>query len=246
VAPRPAAQHHGAAPAGAAASIPGEEQLVRRALPTLHQEARRLYRRLGGLLELEELIGLGHGAIVGIVRAYDPQRATFEAYVTLKLRWAMLDGIRRATHGRARVGRARALATGERLGRAAQAKALTEAPPSSSPATPQEGLRRMLARHAGTLAVSLIASTLDVDAVARRSNPEQAVMQAAAAKELREAVAELPDRQRELVERHYFADERFDHIAADLGISKSRASRLHAQAIAALACRLREPSVPSG
>ena len=53
------------------------------------------------------------------------------------------------------------------------------------------------------------------------------------------ALSLLPPRQRAIVERHYFGGERFDEIAESLGVSKSWASRLHAQAMAALAERLR-------
>ena len=49
----------------------------------------------------------------------------------------------------------------------------------------------------------------------------------------------LPARERALIERHYFGGEPFDEIAKDLGISKSWASRLHTQAIQALAKALR-------
>ena len=43
-----------------------------------------------------------------------------------------------------------------------------------------------------------------------------------------------------VTERNYFGDERFDDIARSLGVSKSWASRLHAQAMRALAERLRD------
>jgi RNA polymerase sigma factor for flagellar operon FliA len=72
-------------------------------------------------------------------------------------------------------------------------------------------------------------------------DPEQALLRAARADALREAVVQLPTEQRALVERHYFGDEPFDRIAEDLGISKSWASRLHAQAIGVLAATLRGP-----
>ena len=52
-------------------------------------------------------------------------------------------------------------------------------------------------------------------------------------------VRDLPDRERALIDRHYFGGEPFDEIAKDIGISKSWASRLHAQAIQKLAAALR-------
>jgi RNA polymerase sigma factor for flagellar operon FliA len=45
--------------------------------------------------------------------------------------------------------------------------------------------------------------------------------------------------ERELVRRHYLEGERFDHVAASLGLSKSWGSRLHTRAVARLTKRLR-------
>jgi RNA polymerase sigma factor for flagellar operon FliA len=57
---------------------------------------------------------------------------------------------------------------------------------------------------------------------------------------IRAIVARLPDAERTLVERHYFADETLDQAAAALGLSKSWGSRLHARAIDAIARELRK------
>jgi RNA polymerase sigma factor for flagellar operon FliA len=53
------------------------------------------------------------------------------------------------------------------------------------------------------------------------------------------AIRELPDNEAELVRRHYLEGERFDHVAKDLGLSKSWASRLHTRAIRRLSEALR-------
>ena len=58
---------------------------------------------------------------------------------------------------------------------------------------------------------------------------------------LRRAVEALPERLREIVNRRYFEDERFDSIALRLELSKSRVSRLHAEAVVALARALAVP-----
>jgi RNA polymerase sigma factor for flagellar operon FliA len=56
---------------------------------------------------------------------------------------------------------------------------------------------------------------------------------------VRSAIAELPNEESELVRRHYLEGERFDAVAADIGLSKSWASRLHTRAIGRLSKRLR-------
>ncbi|HEX8112565.1 MAG TPA: sigma factor-like helix-turn-helix DNA-binding protein, partial [Kofleriaceae bacterium] len=48
---------------------------------------------------------------------------------------------------------------------------------------------------------------------------------------LRVAIAQLPDRPRALVTKHYFEGKSLLEAGAELGVSKSWASRLHAQAV---------------
>ncbi|MBI4702874.1 MAG: sigma-70 family RNA polymerase sigma factor [Deltaproteobacteria bacterium] len=239
---RPAGRAGADAPSRRGAT--SEEQLVRDGLPLLRHEARRLWLRLGRKVELEELVGMGQAALVDLVRRYDGRRSTLGAYATERLRWALLDGVRRDTHGRAAAGRARALAASARLGRAtAREPASDEAPPSEQ--EHRQRLRELLDGHAAALAFGLVAGGGDAEPAADScADPEQLSERLASARTLRRAVTELVDgRQRALIERHYFGEERFDDIASDLGISKSRASRLHAEAIGRLAGTLRQAGV---
>jgi RNA polymerase sigma factor for flagellar operon FliA len=90
------------------------------------------------------------------------------------------------------------------------------------------------------MALGLLSGHGDVAAVPDAADdPEERASRAELAQAVRHAVRELPERERALVERHYFDDERFDQIAQDLGISKSWASRLHSQAIERLGELLR-------
>jgi RNA polymerase sigma factor for flagellar operon FliA len=48
---------------------------------------------------------------------------------------------------------------------------------------------------------------------------------------VRQALATLPDKERHFIEKHYFEDKTLTDAGAELGLSKSWASRLHARAI---------------
>jgi RNA polymerase sigma factor for flagellar operon FliA len=65
----------------------------------------------------------------------------------------------------------------------------------------------------------------------RDASPEDLLCDAEMLARVRAAVAQLPDQERHMVERHYFEGERLDQAAAALGLSKSWGSRLHARAI---------------
>lgn len=225
---------------------PETERLVHEGLPLVPAIARRLIRRLGAVasaVSVDDLVSIGHEALVEAARAYDPARAAFVPYASQRIEWAMRDGIRRETHGRAARARVLALAASDALAAALheRARAAPEGTAIDLAAPgPDEGarLRALLDAHAAALAFGLVSAGEAAELPDPSEGPEEQTARRELAERARRAVAELPDRERILVERHHFAGEPLDAIAADLGISKSWASRLHGQAIAALAERL--------
>ncbi len=198
-------------------------------LPVVQAVSRRLARRLGGHVQQDDLAGIGNLALIEVARTYDPTRASFAAYATSRLRWAILDGVRRDTHARSMAARAAAILASDRF-----AEAQASHPEPEGPTTMEEdqaALADLLSGHAAALAVGLCASLPDPATV---QTPEDEVEQAELAHVVRGVVGALPERERALIERHYYGGEPFDTIAQDLGISKSWASRLHERAILAV------------
>lgn len=76
-------------------------------------------------------------------------------------------------------------------------------------------------------------------ALSHEQSPEDAASDAEMRERVRLALDGLPPQEAELVRRHYLEGDRFDEVAADLGLSKSWASRLHARALSRLSKRLR-------
>ncbi|APR74948.1 RNA polymerase sigma factor for flagellar operon [Minicystis rosea] len=217
-----------------------DRDLVRQGLPVVQSVARRIARRLGGTVQIDDLLGIGHVALIEAARSYDPARATFVAYAASKLKWAMLDGLRRETHGRSvKSARLLAVIASERYGERAE-------PDRDEPTTVEEdqaSLKAFLNGQAAALALGLTAGLPDPDLfVPRAESPEEQLSRAQIVHAARAAIAALPDRERALIERHYFGGEAFDVIARDLGVSKSWASRLHDRAIDLLNLALRDPS----
>ena len=205
--------------------MPAEAELLQQALPVVQQVARRIARRLGGCVPLDDLVGIGNLALLDLVRSYDANRASFAAYVSSKLQWVILDAVRRETHGRVASARARALVSAQRF---VDAEGNRIDP--SQPTTMEEdqaSLSSLLRGQAAALAMGLVACRLSTGA----NDPEEEVSHAELAALLRDTVDRLPEPKRTLVERHYYGGEPFDLIARDLGISKSWASRLHADAL---------------
>lgn len=211
-------------------------RLVREGLPVLEHVARRIAKRMGGHIEVDDLIALGHPALLEVARTYDPSRAAFSAYAAIKVKWAILDGLRREIYGRAGSARWVGVIASERL-----ADAMTDAYSSSDEGGElltediyRERLSGVLNDHAAALALGFAAGSSEAGGSTLES-PEDNVARAELRRAMSDAIRALPDRERALIERHYYGGEPFDAIAKELGISKSWASRLHAQAIRALA-----------
>jgi RNA polymerase sigma factor FliA len=200
-------------------------------LPILDEVAARLAVQLG--LPADDLRSIGHEALTGLLRRYQPSRSPLAAYLRVRLRWAILDGIRRESHGRTAAARARALEA---------SMAVTEAasPPDEAALRGIEEHQAELRAILGTHAVALAAAFLAPDAHDSSRDPERVASRRQMAGALGRALGDLGDpRQRAIVERHYFAGESIAAIARDLGLSKPYVSRLHADAIATLHRRLR-------
>jgi RNA polymerase sigma factor FliA len=212
------------------------ERFLREGLPILELVARRIERRLRGKIHVDELMAMGRLALVDIARTYDPNRSRYTTYCALKLKWAIYDGVRRETHGRANAARARALRASELYGHAMGGVPVPseEGMPPSMEAF-QERLSTLLSGHAAALAIGLVTARADIERSADLgANPEELAAEAEFSREVKRLIGKLPERERALIERHYYGGERFDEIAKDLGISKSWASRLHAQALETL------------
>jgi RNA polymerase sigma factor for flagellar operon FliA len=221
------------------------ERRVREGMPWVDAFARRLERRLGGLVRGDDLRSVGHAALLEASRSFDPSKAEFRTYGSRKIRWAILDACRKETHGRAQATRLAALTASERFG-----ESLVDERRGADDAAEEDervSLRQILAGHAAALALGLVVPVGALDAVADGViDVDERLARLQLAAVLRQRVAQLPDRERALVVRHYFDGEPFDAIARDLGISKSWASRIHGQAIRALADAMSdvEPRIP--
>lgn len=212
--------------------------------------ARQIKRSTGGQVEFDELVSLGREGLLMAAERYDASRdVPFRAYASFRVRGAMIDGLRQMSHlPRRTFRRLQMMEAGSAFSENAAPDALgAQPPPGETRADAERLLDDHLAAMATAMAAGLVAKAGIGDegervAVASDESPEEQVERAQLRQLLLEHVEELPDEERTLVRRHYFEGERFDHVAADLGLSKSWASRLHTRAVGRLTKRLRGQS----
>jgi RNA polymerase sigma factor (sigma-70 family) len=194
---------------------------LRQLEPKIRAVAHRVWRQTGSHLEREELAAVGWAAVGQILREHDEDRAPFDQHLCLRARWAMIDYARRQ---RRTVNLARGYPAfaaqrhgdgGRRVGGHDR-----DDPKAHSAIDGGERAGRI---EAGPEATAL--------ALSEEESPEITTMRRERALIVREAVALLPPLHRCVVERHYFAGDKFKCIADDLKMSTFATCRVHRQAI---------------
>jgi RNA polymerase sigma factor FliA len=224
------------------------EELARfeSALDLVEAIARRIAREVGPSAELAELVSYGREGLLEAARRFDPSRGVpFRGYASFRVRGAIIDGVRKSARLPRRMHeRMNGLLAATRTSEGAYEDALAPPAPGATAADAERALGEHLAAMATAVAVGLLASTGFSDEgervpVSTADNAEDALGRAELLAVVKSAIGELPAEEQALVRRHYLEGERFDHVAAELGLSKSWASRLHTRAIKRLTEKLR-------
>jgi len=231
-------------------SAEDQQLLVMRYAPVVRRIARSLPRD-PGLLEFEDAVGYGMCGLVEAVRHYRPVgTGNFEAYAVKRIKGAMLDALRRADrltrtmrHKAQLVQRAEAELTAS-LGRR----------PSPEEVAAHLGMSRAqyddAASNSRWITVSLdllLAPDQDGGASASVESPTadedidftRAFDRRELRAELVEAIGALPERERLVVSLYYVEQLSMKDVAVVLGVSETRASQLHWQALRRLRNALR-------
>jgi RNA polymerase sigma factor for flagellar operon FliA len=176
----------------------------------------------------EDLIAFGFQGLLEARQRFDATKGVaFKSFAHYRVRGAILDGVR----SMARLPR-RAYArlkAAEALDQSGEAKAEGNAT-AAAPSGNEPNLRAIDAILGRVAAAYTVAVTAE-DAAEGAGSPEEALLREERFTRMRAAMSKLPDRERRMIEGHYFEGKRFDAVSAELGISKSWGSRLHSHAL---------------
>jgi RNA polymerase sigma factor FliA len=228
-----------------AADSPEVLERFHSALPLVEQIAHKVGRSIARSVSFEELVSWGQFGLLLAARRFDPsQEVPFRAFASYRVKGAMIDELRKLSHLPRRVHqRLRMLSAADEYSESAAAEVLSAEGIPGNRADAQRLLDEHMARMATAMAIGLVGQPAIGDdgqiTIADRESPEDILELEQLRQLLRAEVNELPEQEAELVRRHYFEGERFDHVAADLGLSKSWASRLHTRAVGRLTKRMR-------
>lgn len=220
------------------------EQLILRYLPLVKHVTSRLAACLPANVAMEDLHGWGIFGLLDAMDRYDADRGVkFETYAALRIRGAVLDGLRtldwapRSVRRRARELERAWNKVEARLGRPAEAAEVAD-----ELGIAVQELHSWMAEAHGAVVLSLqeaLGKAVesgqeelgDMVPDTAAPGPESSAIATETMVELARAIDILPERERLLITLFYYEELRPKEIAQVMGISAARVSQLHTQAL---------------
>ena len=217
------------------------EAIILRCVPLVRRTVDRMHIPSSPTADGDDLFELGVLGLIDAVDRFDPAKGEFEAYAVQKVRGAVLDGLRKAgwiprsARQRAkRIERAISELEGE-LGRSP-----SESEVAGRLGVPLDAYRRSLEEVRPVLVpLRWDDGSLEDVLGAPGEDPSQEAERREMEEVLADAIRGLPRRQREVVVLYYYEGLTLREIGEVLGVSESRVSQLHSEAILRLRARMR-------
>jgi RNA polymerase sigma factor for flagellar operon FliA len=210
------------------------DRLVEENLDLVRSIAGKLKRSLGRNLDLDELMAYGSKGLVEAASRFDSGKgATFSTFAYYRIRGAMLDGLRTmGWYSRGDYARYRAE---ERANEYLHNLAEREDAAGASAGQARDAAET-LAEIAEILSGVATVHITSLEAAAgvtdeRLPPPDQQLERLHLQARTRRALEKLPEKERRLLQLHYFEDRNLEVAGVEMGLSKSWASRLHARAV---------------
>lgn len=221
------------------------DRLVVHYTPLLRAVAHRLGSALPSYVEVADLVQCGVFGLIDAVERFDPERSPrFESYAVSRIRGAILDELRaqdwvpRSVRGRLReLERAQ-----ERLEGKLQ-RAATDAELAEELGIPVREVRA-IGRQVQLISVEALdensGGVSEVLADDTAPDPMTVVQAAETFRQLAVAVAQLEERDRDVVRLYYLENRTLAEIGRVLGVTESRVCQLHTRLVGRLRGRLEE------
>lgn len=196
-----------------------------------------IHPRVREHVAFEELVALANAGLAEAANRYEPARGVaFARFAWYRVNGAILDGLRQATQLPRRTwARLVTLRAASDYLENLSERERGAADRGAAPAGGAEALARV--KHTLSAIRTMYVTSLEAmrergfDAAGDAPAAADRIDAARMAHRLRDAIARLPDKERALMTKHYWEGKNLVQAGAELGMSKSWASRLHAQAV---------------
>ncbi len=225
-------------------TTPRVDELVREHLPLVGHLVRELLNRLPAHVNRDDLTSAGMYALVTSAKGFDASRGVpFGRFAAIRIRGALTDELRtmdwasRAVRGKAREVDATRNELAATLGRTPRKDEIASAMGVSI--ADLDAVDADVQR-AAVLSIQGITENDGAELLpTAEAGPEGLLLRREQIGLLHDAIAELPDRLRTVVEQYFFEQRKMIDIAEDLGVTESRVSQLRSEALAMLRDGLR-------
>lgn len=222
-----------------------QDEVIAQHAPLVKRIAYHLMSRLPASVQADDLIQAGMIGLLEAARNYDAsQGASFETYAGIRVRGAMLDEIRkgdwvpRSVHRKARQMAEAVRSIEHKHGRDARDHEIAEAM--------ELGLNdyyKVLQDVSGHRVLSFEDVGVDEDAMStltadKSTNPDEGLLREDFKRCLAEGISGLPERERLVLTLYYDEELNLREIGAVIGVSESRVSQIHSQALIRLKARM--------
>ena len=212
------------------------EELVTSHMQLVGHIVRESMGRLPGHVNRDDLTSAGMAALVQAGRSYDAERGVpFTRYAATRIRGAIIDELRGTDWASRSVRRkARELDETRSLLATQLGRVATDAEVAATAGMSLEEVTGNTddVSRATVLSLQGFGDTPIDDVLPTRApSPEDRVEQNERIGYLVDAVAELPERLRVVVQGYFFAERPMAEIAAELGVTESRVSQMRAEAL---------------
>lgn len=227
-----------------AAVASSSEELLETHAPLVKRIALHLAGRLPPNVELDDLIQAGALGLMEAAQRFDPSAgASFATFAGIRIRGAMIDELRRYDWSpRSTRRKLRAMDEAIRNIEAETGREATESEVAQALDMDDAEYRKLLLDSVSTHVGSLeqVAAERGDGAVLAHSpdDPAQCAEQASFADALGTVIADLPEREQLMLSLYYEQELNLKEIGAVLGVSESRVSQIHGQALARVRARL--------
>lgn len=215
------------------------KELIESHLPLVGHLVRELAGRLPAHVNRDDLTSAGMMALVTSAQGFDATRGVpFSRFATIRIRGALTDELRsmdwasRGVRSRAREVES---VTGQLTAAMGRTPRREEVAQTMGIAVAELDALEADVHRAATLSVEGLADAAGGDLVpSHDEGPEGLLVRREQIGLLHDAIAELPDRLRVVIEEYFYVGRRMSDIAAELGVTESRISQLRTEALTML------------
>ena len=226
------------------ADLANRDALITEHLPLVGHLVRELMHRLPAHVNRDDLVSAGTVALVLSARSFDPTRGVpFARFAAIRIRGALTDELRtmdwasRAVRSRAREVETVRAALAARLGHTPARHEVAQAMGVSVEALDSSDAD---VHRAAVLSLQSLTPDDTAELLPTGSEgPENLLLRREQLGMLKDAIAELPERLRTVVQEYFFAQRKMADIAAELGVTESRVSQLRSEALTMLRAGMR-------